>query len=143
MDVEVTVDGDTATVVLTGELELATVTALRRGVDELIAAGRPRISIDVAAVSFVDSTGLGALLYTKRRCEAAGGSFALTGVHGRVLRLLEVLGLSRYFGGDQSRVAPAADGQPGPDPDGVARGSAELSLRNVAGRSPSAGPAVG
>ena len=53
--------------VLAGELDLHTSRRLREAVQELLAAGADCFVIDLAAVTFVDSTGLGALVRTQRK----------------------------------------------------------------------------
>lgn len=95
MEVTVVVgEGDTpTTLVLRGELDLATVTELDRQVDRQLAAGRTRLAVDLAEVTFCDSTGLNGLVRAKNRCRHQGGSLSVTNVRGEVARVIEVSGL--------------------------------------------------
>ena len=53
--------------------------------------------VDVEKMPFVDSEGLEALLWLKRRCEDLYGQFKLAGADENVKRVFEVTRLSRQF----------------------------------------------
>lgn len=55
------------------------------------------LEIDVAAVTFIDSSGLGALIAVRNATRAAGGQVALVNASKPVARMLELAGLSRTF----------------------------------------------
>lgn len=82
---------------VSGELDVQTSPALRdRGV-ALLDAGAHTVEIDLAGVTFIDSTGLGALVSLQKRCRTAGGSLVVTGCRGPVERLMALTGLDRVF----------------------------------------------
>src|SRR5213076_732642 len=79
-----------------GEIDISTATKLRECLFDLAASGRPLVA-DLDQVSFIDSTGLAALVGTAKRAAACGGSltavcdrpkirqlFRLTGLDGRI-----------------------------------------------------------
>jgi anti-sigma B factor antagonist len=104
--------GAWAVVVLSGEVDLALAPALREAVDALIAERRARIVLDLEQVSFMDSSGLGVLVYGMRRAGALGGMLRLAAPGEQVRRLLELTGLDtvvEIFAG-----APAACDAPCP-----------------------------
>jgi stage II sporulation protein AA (anti-sigma F factor antagonist) len=68
---------------------------LRRWFGEVAAEGHKAVLLDLNGVSFVDSSGLGALVAGYNAMKSAGGSLALVRVPGRVRELLE---LSRLTG---------------------------------------------
>jgi anti-sigma B factor antagonist len=78
-------DGDTVTVTLHGEVDVLNVEQVRRALGEAIAAGPRQIHVDLADLSFIDSTGLGALIFGFQRSRDAGIEFRLarptSGVH--------------------------------------------------------------
>ncbi|ACY98021.1 MULTISPECIES: STAS domain-containing protein [Thermomonospora] len=83
---------------LTGELDLAGLPALRRRVDEACAApGPPRLVIDMAAVTFMDSCGLGGLVRCWKRVGERQGRFILVGLRPQVARVLDITGMRRAF----------------------------------------------
>jgi len=51
------------------------------------------IVLNVGGVSFLDSTGLGVLVKTRRRAEEAGKRFRVDGADGTVRQVLELTGL--------------------------------------------------
>jgi len=53
--------------------------------------------IDLSAISFIDSAGLGVLATAARRVRAAGGTVLLVVGDHNVLKVLRITGLDRYF----------------------------------------------
>jgi anti-anti-sigma factor len=93
----ITVDTDGATTVLrlAGELDLATAEQLRERVRTLLGYGTvlEKLVLDLAGLEFLDVTGLGALLETRRKLSATGVSFALQRTRPMVVRMLGLLNL--------------------------------------------------
>ncbi|MFC8263304.1 STAS domain-containing protein [Streptomyces sp. NPDC057291] len=87
------VGGIWAVVVLTGEVDRALASRLREVMDALIAKDRAQIVLDLERVSFMDSAGLGTLVYGMRRAGAHGGGLRLAGPGEQVRGLLELTGL--------------------------------------------------
>ncbi|WP_148613441.1 STAS domain-containing protein [Nocardioides rubriscoriae] len=58
---------DCVTATVTGEVDLLSVGALRRTLAEVLIDGCRMLVVDLAGVTFLDSTGLGALVATWRR----------------------------------------------------------------------------
>ena len=101
---------DTATAVITGELDLATAGQIADVVLDAIDGGARHIVMDMSGVTFCDSQGLNALVRICGRAQAAGGDMVLTGVRPGPARLLRVTGLDRRFtfGSSLDNAAPAA-----------------------------------
>lgn len=59
-------------------------------VDDLIAAHRARVVIDLHGVSFVDSAGLGILVSCHGKLASAGGQLRLAGVNDRILNVFKI-----------------------------------------------------
>ena len=86
-------DGDTVVVALRGEVDVLTVDQVRLALGEAIAA-RPRdIVVDLADLSFIDSTGLGALIFGFQRSRDAGIGFRLARPTRNVHQVLVLSGL--------------------------------------------------
>jgi anti-sigma B factor antagonist len=86
---------DRARVFLRGELDLATAPILRESVDELLTGNehhRSLVLIDLAELSFCDSSGLRALLEIRERCHRVGTNLRLTNVPANVHRVFELTG---------------------------------------------------
>jgi anti-sigma B factor antagonist len=57
----------------------------------------PPLVLDLGAVQFIDSTGLGMLVSLLKETRQAGGSIRLINLNREVLRLLQITGLERVF----------------------------------------------
>jgi anti-sigma B factor antagonist len=84
-------------VTLRGELDLASYRAFKELVDELIVLRQVDLVIDLEDVTFVDSLGLGALVSTRRKTEAFGGSLELVCTNPAVLKVFRLTHLDRVF----------------------------------------------
>jgi len=86
------------TLTLVGELDLAARTELDGPVGRLVSAGERQLRIDLAAVTFCDSTGLSTLIRAKRVAAEAGCSLYVVGATGTVADILEMTHLAAYLG---------------------------------------------
>ncbi|MEV6634029.1 STAS domain-containing protein [Actinoplanes sp. NPDC051470] len=84
---------DTVTVVLTGEVDVLTVDQVRSALAEAIAALPRSMTVDLSDLSFIDSTGLGALVFGFQRARDAGITFRLSRPTSGVRQILVVSGL--------------------------------------------------
>jgi anti-sigma B factor antagonist len=104
--------GETTLLVLRGDLELNTAADLREALVGVIGE-RARIVVDLEAVSFLDSAGLGILVGGLKRARERDGDLELICSSRAVLRPLELTGLDRAFtihrGRDGAGLAPGAD----------------------------------
>jgi anti-sigma B factor antagonist len=81
--------------VVSGELDLATSAELDERLNT-VAAASP-MSLDLAGVSFIDSSGLRVLLEHHNRLEAGGGRLDLVNISTHTARLLEIAGLQDHL----------------------------------------------
>lgn len=81
-------DDGIALLALAGELDLAVADRLDAAVTGLLDDGLRLVLVDLGALTFCDSTGLGALLRTSRRVREAGGTCVVAGARHAVQRLL-------------------------------------------------------
>ncbi|WP_375483155.1 STAS domain-containing protein [uncultured Jatrophihabitans sp.] len=82
---------------VSGEVDLATAAQLRDAADELIARRAGLVVIDLSQVSFLDSSGLKVLDEMQQRAADADGRIALVCPQQRIVRLLEITGLTDRF----------------------------------------------
>lgn len=86
-------DESTVTVALHGEVDVLTVDQVRVALTEAL-ADRPRdIVVDLAELTFIDSTGLGALIFGFQRARDAGVRFRLAHPSRTVRQILVLSGL--------------------------------------------------
>ena len=84
-------------VALDGELDLSVGPQLDAVVDGVLADGRRLLLVDLGALRFCDSSGLGALLRANRVVSEAGGSLVVAGASGAVQRLLVLTSMSKLL----------------------------------------------
>jgi len=75
-----------------GELDLNVAFQLVRRLEDATAA--EIVLVDLRECAFVDSTGLAAFVHARDAMERSGTRFAIVGANDRVLRVLEMTGLS-------------------------------------------------
>jgi anti-sigma B factor antagonist len=86
-------DGRIATVALHGEVDVLTVDQVRIALTEAVAAHPHEIVVDLSDLAFVDSTGLGALIFGFQRARDAGIRFRLARPSRTVHQTLVLSGL--------------------------------------------------
>lgn len=89
-------DGDRPVVVVRGELDLAAVADLLVAVDVALTAG-PRLALDLRDTTFIDSTGVTALVALSVRLGQIPEAIVLRDPSPPVVRMLELTGVTRLF----------------------------------------------
>lgn len=91
--------GGQVRVSLAGEIDMSSVGTLAHTLAALPRAA-PSLVVDLADVTFLDSTGIAALVIAQRRAVAAGQTFTVVNAQGGVRRVLDITGtLSTLTGG--------------------------------------------
>jgi len=98
-----------ALLTLRGRLNMVAAPRLKTAVDDAVSSGRPRIVVDLNEVSFMDSSGLGALVAGLKRARQGSGELRITGVNTQVATVLKLTNLDRVLRAHPS-VDAAADG---------------------------------
>lgn len=93
----ISIDGDRAAIVLRGEVDIATDGGLDDAVDEALRQPAGLITIDLAEVVFMGSSGLASLLRAQRLVDEAGGRLELHRPSRTVRDLLEMTHLTERF----------------------------------------------
>lgn len=89
--------GERTVVCVGGEIDVYTAPALRRQLDEPILHGSRDLVVDLTAVTFLDSTGLGVLVGRLKSIRAQGGMMRIVGARARVHKVFTITGLDRVF----------------------------------------------
>ena len=99
MDLTIRVDesGTTRVVHLSGSCDLASAPGLRQTLHGLTPPEVQDVILDVTALEFIDSTGLGVVLGAMRRLREGGGSLSIAGADGIVRRVLEITDLDKVI----------------------------------------------
>jgi len=97
LELSVSDEGGETVVAVTGELDVTTAPELRERLTALIGAGSTTILLDLARVTFVDSTALSVLVAALKRLRQADGDLQLSSPLPSVRRVFEITGLTRLF----------------------------------------------
>jgi anti-sigma B factor antagonist len=84
-------------VMVSGEVDVETSPVLEERLTSVLDQGLSSIRIDLAGVTFLDSTGLSVLISGLKRCRAAGGELHLVSPRPNVRKVLEITGLTEVF----------------------------------------------
>jgi anti-sigma B factor antagonist len=90
------VDGATI-IAVGGEIDVYTAPKLRDKITELVADGVYDLIVDMEAVEFLDSTGLGVLVGGLKKVRAHEGSLQLICTQDRLLKIFRITGLAKVF----------------------------------------------
>lgn len=88
-----------------GELDLNAVPELKASVDRALSRGAGTLVVDLSEATFIDSTAIGALAAVHQRLKRAGGALEVVCTDQNLLRVFEVVGLSRELSIHATRAA--------------------------------------
>jgi anti-sigma B factor antagonist len=90
--VESVTEGERLTVRVAGDIDLSTADKLAEALEEAVSRAR-EVRVDLAEVTFLDSTGIRSLVQGYRAAQARGSAFYVTGAQHWVAKVLEVTGV--------------------------------------------------
>jgi len=90
-------EGKFTVVVVGGEVDVYTAPKLREQLVDLVNTGHHHLIVDLEAVEFLDSTGLGVLVGGLKRVRAHDGSLRLVCSQERILKIFRITGLTKVF----------------------------------------------
>lgn len=96
-DINVVKSGRAAVVQVRGELDLSTAPGLHEQLVSLAVEGVRDVTVDLADLQFIDSSGLQVLMAGLKRLRAQGGDLGLRSPTSSTLKLLKVTGLTSVF----------------------------------------------
>jgi anti-sigma B factor antagonist len=98
LDVDEQRDGEAAVVALTGELDVAGAPRLQRTLARLIAdTETSALTLDLLQLTFIDSSGLAAIVYASRLCEQRGCKLSVIRGSDAVHSVFEMTGLAEHL----------------------------------------------
>ena len=91
------IDQNVAVMRLLGRLDFVTAAEARKAFADAVGAGQKRLVVDLAAVDFVDSSGLGALIGGLKTARQAGGDLRIACATTQAQTVLALTSLDRVF----------------------------------------------
>jgi anti-sigma B factor antagonist len=81
-----------------GEIDVYTAPQFKEAVNQVINTGQKDLVIDMAQVSYMDSSGFGTLLSATKRLRPEGGTVNLVACNSAIDRMLRITRLNTVFG---------------------------------------------
>ena len=103
MDFDVKEIGTVSVVAPHGDIDMAVADDFRLRLATLLDRGRARLVLDLGAVMYIDSSGLGALVTAMKQARAAGGDIKVCGLASDVRALFEMTRLDKVLSIHASR----------------------------------------
>jgi anti-anti-sigma factor len=100
LSVAVQCDGGLVRVVAAGEIDMSTAGQMRDSLDAAWNGHPSAVVVDLAAVTFMDSSGIAVLVHAHQRAAEEGGSLTATNPQPMVRRVLEITGVLQALIGD-------------------------------------------
>lgn len=97
IDVDVAIAGRRARLTLHGELDMAAAEVVERVVHDVCSQSCERLVMDVAGLSYCDSSGVRALVNASHECRESGGRMIVSGAQGSVRRVFELVHAADLF----------------------------------------------
>ncbi len=97
MELRQKANGSYTEVLASGRLNMVSAPNLRAYIDEVVASGVNRIVVNLADTTFMDSSGLGALIGCLKAARQAGGDLRIAAVQPQVKMVLELTSMDRVL----------------------------------------------
>lgn len=97
LEVESSNRGEADVLALRGEIDVYTAPRLRQAIVDLVDGGSRRVVVDMTAVDFLDSTGLGVLVEGLKRARTHEGDLLLVATQEKILKIFDITGLNKAF----------------------------------------------
>jgi len=96
LELDTTAAGD-GVIRIVGRLTMVSAKQFTAAVDGRLADGTARVVVDLDRTTFMDSSGLGALVSALKRCRQAGGDLRIAAAPEQVLSVLRLTNLDRVL----------------------------------------------
>ena len=95
VDVELGEDGRAAAIRCEGVVDSSTFTKLDETMTELFEAGFRAVVMDLSAVSYMSSSGIGVIVWSRREAEEHGGGMVLLNPSEQILKIISTLNIDK------------------------------------------------
>ena len=89
--------GEIVIVALKGRLDSSSAPQLGKSVEKVLLASHPKLAVDMSGVTFIDSSGLSALVQVMKRCRERQGAMVIFGLQQTVRMIFELTRLDKAF----------------------------------------------
>lgn len=92
---DVSTEHGVSVVQIIGDLDYSNIATFRSTISELTEKGEKQVVLDMAAVGFMDSSGMAGIVFAIRRLSAVAGRLALANCSAQITRKLDISGLTK------------------------------------------------
>ena len=85
-------------VILSGSIYIEEAKQIQAKIQDFIEHGHKRVAVDLSAVDYIDSSGLGMLVALHKQTLKKGGCMKISGINGMVREIFELTRLTKVFG---------------------------------------------
>ena len=89
--------GDTTSLRIGGTLDVLTAPTLAPAIDQIVEEKRPHVTVDLAGLDLIDSSGVAALVALYKRVRSVGGKVVVTGARDQPLAIFKLLRMDKVF----------------------------------------------
>jgi anti-sigma B factor antagonist len=97
LDIKTEHGPDQCEITLRGEIDVYTAPKLKEQLVELIEGGCSNVIVNLEAVTFIDSSGLGVLVSALRRARERDGAVRVVCTRDNILKIFRITGLDKVF----------------------------------------------
>lgn len=98
MDINVVDKGNQVFVVeLNGSVKLENIKMLRESFKKLVDEHKNKIIVDLKDLNYIDSSGLGAMITTKKKVSHNNGDVVFINVHDKIREIISPMGILGFF----------------------------------------------
>lgn len=97
MSVKIETKNDLSVCLIEGEIDINTSPDIKKAFEKLISKKAPKIVINLARVTYVDSSGLATLVEILKNMKSYGGRMRLTNMSHKIRSLFEITKLEKLF----------------------------------------------
>lgn len=97
MEVTFTDNGQHKIINVSGDVNIFNVSHLKKALLSITDGQCKSVIVNLSGVSYMDSSGIGALVAGQKRMKAINGNFALMNIHDDVLNILKLVSLDKFF----------------------------------------------
>jgi anti-sigma B factor antagonist len=98
-------ENDALVLYIRGELDAATVEAIRDSLDRVATARHRSVIVDLSGLRVIDSSGIGSIVSLYKRVRAYGGQVAVRGAKDQPLAIFKLLKLDRVLAPEEAAAA--------------------------------------
>ncbi len=93
LDIQIERASEVTRIAVAGDVDAYTAPSLRDAFDVVTAIGIAHVIVDLSAVTFLESTGVGVLAHAREQLRAEGRTLIVVGGNARMRRMLALAGL--------------------------------------------------